>query len=284
LSTTALIVGAAVLIKVALVTAVVVQRRRLRQNKEIAREQERLTHLARVAIVGELSGGLAHELNQPLTSILSNAQAAQQALRGDRVDLAEVREILADIVAEDKRAGELIGRMRKLLKHEEPTLQAVEMNALLKEAQSLVRTNLTASQVTLDSEIENGLPAVNGDRIQIQQVVLNLLLNACDAVKDCTTADRRIQLVAKVDPQGRSLRIVVSDRGHGIAHDGLEHVFDAFFTTKPSGLGLGLAICRQIVSSHGGKLWATHNNGPGASFHLTLPIQDAVRERERSTG
>ena len=284
MSTTALIVGAAILVKVVLVTAVIVQRRRLRQNKETVREQQRLTHLARVAIVGELSGGLAHELKQPLTSILSNAQAAQQALQSDRVDLAEVREILADIVAEDKRAGELIGRMRALLKHEEPTLQAVEMNVLLKEAQSLVRTNLTASQVMLDSEVENELPAVNGDRIQIQQVVLNLLLNACDAVKDCAAADRRIQLVAKVDPPGRSLHIVVSDRGHGIARDGLEQVFDAFFTTKPNGLGLGLAICRQIVSSHGGRLWATHNNGPGASFHLTLPIQNAVRERERSTG
>ena len=272
------------MIKAALVTTLVVQRRRLRRNEVIVREQERLTHLARVAIVGELSGGLAHELNQPLTSILSNAQAAQQALQSDRVDLAEVREILADIVAEDKRAGELIGRMRALLKHEEPTLQAIEMNVLLKEAQSLVRTNLTASQVVLDSEVENGLPAVNGDRIQIQQVVLNLLLNACDAVKDCAAADRRIQLVAKVDPRGRSLHIVVSDRGHGIARDGLERVFDAFFTTKPNGLGLGLAICKQIVSSHGGKLWAAHNNGPGASFHLTLPIQAAVRERERSTG
>jgi len=284
LSTTALIVGAAILLKAALVTAVVVQRRRLRRNDETVREQERLTHLARVAIVGELSGGLAHELNQPLTSILSNAQAAQQALQGDRVDLAEVREILADIVAEDKRAGELIGRMRKLLKHEEPTLQSVEMYGLLKEAVSLVRINLTANQVMLDVEIENGLPGVTGDRIQIQQVVLNLLLNACDAVKDCPAADRIIQLVAKVDAQGRSLHIVVSDRGHGIARDGLEHVFDAFFTTKPNGLGLGLAICRQIVNAHGGRLWAAHNNGPGASFHLTLPLQDAVRQRERSTG
>jgi two-component system sensor kinase FixL len=284
LSTTVLIIGAAILLKAVLVTAVVVQRRRLRQNEKTMREQERLTHLARVAIVGELSGGLAHELNQPLTSILSNAQAAQQALQGDRVDLAEVREILADIVAEDKRAGELIGRMRKLLKHEEPTLQAVEMNALLNEAQSLVRINLTANQAMLDSEIENGLPAVIGDRIQIQQVVLNLLLNACDAAKDCPAAERRIRLVAKTDPRGQALHIVVSDRGHGIARDGLEQVFDAFFTTKPNGLGLGLAICRQIVSSHGGRLWATHNNGPGASFHLTLPIQDAVRVRERSTG
>jgi two-component system, LuxR family, sensor kinase FixL len=274
MSTTALLVGAAILAKVALVTTVVVQRRRLRRNDQVMREQQRLTHLARVAIVGELSGGLAHELNQPLTSILSNAQAAQQALQNDRVDLAEVREILADIVAEDKRAGELIGRMRTLLKHEAPTMQSVEMNSLLKEAVGLVRCNLTASQVMLDADVEHGLPGVNGDRIQIQQVVLNLLLNACDAVKDCASIDRRIELVAKTEPGGRALHLVVSDRGHGIATDDLARVFDAFYTTKPSGLGLGLAICQQIVSAHGGRLWATHNSaGPGASFHLTLPVQ-----------
>jgi two-component system, LuxR family, sensor kinase FixL len=285
MSTTAFIVVAAILAVVALVTAVVVQRRRLKRNDAVVREQQRLTHLARVAIVGELSGGLAHELNQPLTSILSNAQAAQQALQSDRVDLAEVREILADIVAEDKRAGELIGRMRTLLKHEAPTMQAVEMNSMLREAASLVRCNLTANQVTLDAEVEHGLPSVHGDRIQIQQVVLNLLLNACDAVKDCAAADRRIRLVARMEPCGRSMHFVISDRGHGIATDDLERVFDAFFTTKPSGLGLGLAICQQIVRDHGGRLWAAHNNsGPGASFHLTLPVQDAVRQRERSTG
>jgi two-component system, LuxR family, sensor kinase FixL len=284
MSATALIVGAAILAKVALVTTVLVQRRRLRKNENLAREQQRLTHLARVAIVGELSGGLAHELNQPLTSILSNAQAAQQALQSDRVDLAEVREILADIVAEDKRAGELIGRMRALLKQEAPTLQSVEMHGLLKEAQCLVRSSLTANRVKLDVDVPDRLPGVKGDRIQLQQVVLNLLLNACDAVKDCGAVDKQIQLIARAESRGRTLHIIVADRGHGIAGDGLERVFDAFFTTKPNGLGLGLAICKQIVQAHGGKLWAAHNNGPGVSFHLTLPAQEVVRERERPTG
>jgi two-component system sensor kinase FixL len=284
MSTTVLVVGAAIVAKAALVTALVVQRRKNKQDEETVREQKRLTHLARVAIVGELSGGLAHELNQPLTSILSNAQAAQHALQSDKVDLAEVREILADIVAEDKRASELIGRLRTLLKHEEPTMQQVETNALLKEAQCLVRSSLTAHQVTLSSDIESGLPQVLGDPIQLQQVLLNLLLNACDAVRDCEPADRRIELSARLESAERRLHVTVIDRGHGIAADGLDRVFDAFFTTKPNGLGLGLAICRQIACAHGGRLWATHNGDRGAAFHLTLPVMDEVRHVERSTG
>src|SRR3954451_3723889 len=145
---TAAIVIAALLIKGTLIGAIVMQRRRIRREGEALRETQRLAHLARGAIVGELSGGLAHELNQPLTSILSNAQAAQQALARDRVDLAEVREILADIVAEDKRAGELIGRIRTLLKRQESVKQAIDMSDLLREVQSLVKSSLTSRQVT----------------------------------------------------------------------------------------------------------------------------------------
>lgn len=284
MSAIAAIVIAALLIKGVLIGAIVMQRRRNRRDDETLAEQQRLAHLARVAVVGELSGGLAHELNQPLTSILSNAQAAQQALSRDRVDLAEVREILADIVAEDKRAGELICRIRGLLKRQDSVKQAVDMNALLQEAQNLVRSSLAARQVTLTATLEPGLPQVTGDGVQLQQVLLNLLLNACDAVKDCDPADRRIELDVRVEAQGATLHVTVADHGHGIAADGLERVFDAFFTTKPDGLGLGLAICRQIVNAHGGRLWAAHNGGRGAAFHMTLPAANAVRERERATG
>ena len=252
MSTTVAIVGAAILVKAALITAIVVQRRRIRKEDATAREQQRLAHLARVAIVGELSGGLAHELNQPLTSILSNAQAAQQALTRDQVDLAEVREILADIVAEDKRAGELIGRLRSLLKHQECEKQAIPIGAVLTEVQSLVRSSLTTRQVSLNATLAPDLPEIMGDRVQLQQVLLNLLLNACDAVKDCEPENRHVDLDAFVEKASGTLHVTVTDHGHGIATDGLERVFDAFFTTKPNGLGLGLAICRQIVSAHGG--------------------------------
>jgi two-component system sensor kinase FixL len=281
---TVAIVIAALLIKGTLIGAIVVQRRRIRREDETVKEQQRLAHLARVAIVGELSGGLAHELNQPLTSILSNAQAAQQALARDCVDLAEVREILADIVAEDKRAGELIGRIRTLLKRQDTVKQAIDMSDLLREVQSLVKSSLTSREVTLNATLAPALPEILGDRIQLQQVLLNLLLNACDAVKECEPADRHIELEARAEAEGHALHVIVTDHGHGIVADGLEQVFDAFFTTKPEGLGLGLAICRQIVNAHGGRLWAAHNGEHGAAFHLTLPAANAVRERDRATG
>ena len=284
MSAIAAIVIAALLIKGTLIGAIVMQRRRIRREDEAQKEQQRLAHLARVAVVGELSGGLAHELSQPLTSILSNAQAAQQALARDCVDLVEVREILADIVAEDKRAGELIGRIRSLLKRQDSVKQSVDASALLQEVQLLVKSSLTSRLVTLNATLAPGLPEVLGDRIQLQQVLLNLLLNACDAVKECEPAGRHIDLDARADAEGQMLHVVVTDHGHGIAADGLERVFDAFFTTKPEGLGLGLAICRQIATAHGGRLWAEHNGERGAAFHLTLPAVDAMRERERATG
>ena len=284
MSAIAAIVIAALLIKGTLIGAIVMQRRRIRREDEAQKEQQRLAHLARVAVVGELSGGLAHELSQPLTSILSNAQAAQQALARDCVDLVEVREILADIVAEDKRAGELIGRIRSLLKRQDSVKQSVDTGALLQEVQLLVKSSLTSRLVTLNATLAPGLPEVLGDRIQLQQVLLNLLLNACDAVKECEPAGRHIDLDARADAEGQMLHVVVTDHGHGIAADGLERVFDAFFTTKPEGLGLGLAICRQIVNAHGGRLWAEHNGGGGAAFHMTLPAVNVARERERATG
>jgi C4-dicarboxylate-specific signal transduction histidine kinase len=273
MSTTAALVGGVILLKAVLIGVLVAQRRRSSRSEDKAREEQRqLVHLARVAVVGELSGGLAHELNQPLTVILSNAQAAQQALARDRVDVAELREILDDIVAADKRAEVIITRLRRLLKREELTLRRVGLAPLLEEVLSLVRSNLSAHCVQLEAHIADDLPDVLGDAVQIQQVLLNLLLNACDALSDAAPEDRRIELEAAREPEGRLVHVRVRDHGPGIDSDGLERVFDAFFTTKPNGLGLGLAICKQIVTAHGGRLWATQNGGRGAAFHMTLPI------------
>lgn len=280
MSTTAAIVGAAVLVKAVLIGALVMQRRRNRHDEEMVEEQKRLTHLARVSIVGELSGGIAHELNQPLTSILSNAQAAQQALARDKVDVRELREILDDIVAEDKRAGALIDRLRRLLKREESSCRAVCMQTLIRETVCLVRSRLTANHVKVDTHIGAELPAVHGDPVQLQQVLLNLLINACDALSEADAVDRCIDLDARLDASGQFVYLQVRDRGPGIGSDGLERVFDAFFTTKANGLGLGLAICRQIVASHGGSLWATHNDDRGAAFHVTLPVKETGIESD----
>jgi two-component system sensor kinase FixL len=272
MSATIAIVGAAVFVKAMLIGGLVMQRRRNRRDDAALEEQRQLAHLARVAIVGEISGGLAHELNQPLTSILSNAQAAQQALARDKLDVNELREILDDIVNEDKRAGALIERLRTLLRREETTLERVGVGPLLKDALSLVRTKLTEQHVRLDARIPADLPDVLGDAVQLQQVVLNLLLNACDALSAAEPANRCINVEATPEENGSIVHVRVSDRGPGIDSDGLERVFDAFFTTKPNGLGLGLAICRQIVTAHGGRLWATQNEDRGAAFHLTLPV------------
>jgi two-component system, LuxR family, sensor kinase FixL len=272
MSATVAIVSAAVLAKAALIGALVMQRRRRQREDQMYEEQQRLVHLARVAVVGELSGGLAHELNQPLTSILSNAQAAQRLLQRDHVDNPELREMLDDIVAEDKRAGALIERLRTLLRRESPTLQRLELAPLLQDCLSLVRSKLTAERARVSTRIAADLPDVLGDSVQLQQVVLNLLLNACDALTDAQPADRCIAVDAYREADDHFVHITVSDRGPGIEVDSLERVFDAFFTTKPTGLGLGLAICRQIVSAHGGRLWATHNEERGATFHLTLPV------------
>ena len=272
MSATIAIVSAAVFVKAMLIGGLVLQRRRNRRDDAALDEQRQLAHLARVAIVGEISGGLAHELNQPLTSILSNAQAAQQALARDKLDVNELREILDDIVNEDKRAGALIERLRTLLRREETTLARVGMGPLLKDALSLVRTKLTEQHVRLDARIPADLPDVLGDAVQLQQVVLNLLLNACDALSAAEPANRCINVEVTPEENGSIIYVRVSERGPGIDSDGLERVFDAFFTTKPNGLGLGLAICRQIVTAHGGRLWATQNEDRGAAFHLTLPV------------
>lgn len=259
----------------ALICALLVQRRRRRLESERKRaeaqwQRQQLTHLTRVAILGQLSGALAHELNQPLTSILSNAQAAQRFLGGDRVDLHEVREILEDIINDDKRAGEVIRRLHALLKRGETRMQSIDVPALIHEVLTLAHSDLVVRQVQVDTRLAPDSPDVLGDRVQIQQVLLNLLLNAVEAMHDNDPQDRRVAIRAA--PDGRAMHIAVEDCGAGIADGELESVFDAFFTTKSDGLGLGLAICRSIVVAHGGRLWATRNATRGATFHFTLPI------------
>jgi C4-dicarboxylate-specific signal transduction histidine kinase len=237
---------------------------------ESQHQRQQLAHLTRVAILGQLSGALAHELNQPLTSILSNAQAAQHFLARDPVDLPEVREILDDIVNDDKRAGEVIRRLRAMLKRGETQMQQLDLSQLVREVLALAHSDLIVRQVEVTANVPPGLPPVPGDRVQIQQVLLNLLLNASEAMVTNAARDRRIDIA--VTHEGRLVHVKVSDRGVGIAEGQLENIFDAFYTTKSNGLGLGLAICRSIISAHGGRLWATHNeSGSGSTFYFTLP-------------
>ena len=238
---------------------------------EIAQQRNELAHLSRVTMLGELSGSLAHELNQPLTAILSNAQAAQRFLAHENADLDNVRDILKDIVAEDKRAGEIIRRLRLLLKKGEVQQQALDANEVVQEVLKLVHSDLVNHGVAAHTELAPGLPAVKADRVQIQQVLLNLVMNACDAMSGTPGGDRKL-IVGTSPADNKGVLISITDQGTGIAPDKLEQVFEPFFSTKPHGMGLGLTVCRTIITVHGGKLWAVNNPDRGATFHVNLLV------------
>ena len=244
---------------------------RKKAEQEIQQQRNELAHLSRVTMLGELAGSLAHELNQPLTAVLSNAQAAQRFLAHDHPDLNEVRDILADIVAEDKRAGEVIRRLRLLLKKGEVQHQPLNVNEVVQEVLKLVRSDLVNQGVTAQTELAPNLPVLCGDRVQLQQVLLNLVMNACDAMAGL--ARNRCQITIRTAlAGGDSVRVSVVDSGPGIAAEKLEQVFDPFYTTKSHGMGLGLTVCRTIITAHAGKLWATSDPRRGATFHFSLPV------------
>jgi PAS domain S-box-containing protein len=244
-----------------------------RKQAELQLQQQRhlLTHLTRVATLGELSGALAHELNQPLTSILSNAQAALRLLERGVVDLGELREILRDIADEDRRAGEVIRRLRALLRRGETPRQPIDVNEVTSEVLRLARSELIGHGVTVTVQLTPGLPKVRGDRVALQQVLLNLIVNACDAMRQDEPLQRALTVATTLDGEG-AVRVAIVDRGAGITAEGVERVFEPFFTTKEHGLGLGLVICRSIVAAHGGHLDAANNADRGATFWFTLPV------------
>jgi PAS domain S-box-containing protein len=242
-------------------------------DMEVEQRRKEVTHLTRVAILGELSGALAHELNQPLTAILSNAQAAQRLLARAPSDAGLVREILDDIVADDLRAGEVITRLRALLKRGEASFKPLHLNEVATEVLALARSELIDRHVTVSTRLTPGLPGTLGDRVQLQQVMLNLLLNACEAMSSKRSGERMLTVSTALDGDGLLLTSI-ADRGSGIPSDTPDRLFEPFFTTKPHGLGLGLSICRSIITAHGGRLWADNNPDGGATFTVALPAHN----------
>ncbi len=252
---------------------------RRRAEEELAQQQRQITHLTRVAMLGELSGALAHELQQPLTAILCNAQAAQMLTAKSSLDVVELREILQDIVTDDKHAGQIIHHLRALLMRGEMHFHRHEIAELLDGVLILARGTLTERKIDVETHIEEGVPAILGDRVELQQVLLNLVLNASESMSQNAAGDRRLELTAAFDPEHGGVRTSVLDRGTGIDSEKLERVFDPFVTTKEGGLGLGLAVCRSIITAHRGQLWAENRSDRGAAFHFVLPVA-AMEERQ----
>ncbi|SDR63376.1 PAS domain S-box-containing protein [Rhizobiales bacterium GAS113] len=250
------------------------------QEKAAEREsthwRQELMHLTRVATLGELSGAMAHELNQPLTAVLANAQIAQLLLSRNDRDLAELREILADIVTDTRRAGEVIRHLRTLFAKSETQIHPLDLNEVVAEVLKLVHSDLVARRINVTSRLAPNLPVVHGDRVQLQQVLLNLIFNACDAMAENELAER--DLTVMTAPDGLvTARISIADRGRGIKADMLDRLFKPFVTTKSRGLGLGLSICRSIVEAHGGRMWAINNPERGATFCVALPANGGTR-------
>jgi PAS domain S-box-containing protein len=248
--------------------------RKLAEHEMLLLRQE-VAHVSRVSMLGQLASALAHEINQPISAILRNAEAAEILLEAASPDLEEIRAIITDIREDDKRAGNVIDRMRSFLRRQSLDTRALDVGELILETRSLVRADALARQVKLDLDVPADLPRVRGDRVHIQQVLLNLLVNGMDAL-DKTDANRKHVTVTAFYGGARTVEIAVSDAGSGIPSDKFEHIFNPFFTTKPKGMGMGLPISRTIIEAHGGKLWVENNKLGGATFHFTLPIAEKV--------
>ena len=245
-----------------------------------ARESERryremqmeLAHANRVATTGQLTASIAHEVNQPIAATVTNAQAALRWLDARPPDLDEVRQALARIVRDAHRAGDVIGRIRDLIKKAPPRTNSVDMNQAVREVIELIRGEVVKNGVSLQMELGKGLPLIKGDRVQLQQVALNLIINAVQAVGAVADGAREVLITtAQADPNG--VLVAVKDSGPGLAPASLERLFEAFYTTKPGGLGMGLSICRSIIEAHEGRVWVTANLPQGAVFQFTLPLE-----------
>jgi len=240
-------------------------------EREAARLRQDLAHIGRISAMGELAASLAHELNQPLTAILNNAEVALQQLDATAPDCASLREILVDIVADDKRAAEVIRRLRALVSKGELQHVALDINEVVAEVAQLVRNDVVLRKIPMAVHLAPGLPTIRGDRVQLQQVVLNMILNALEAMVEPDGRQRSLALRTARAADG-TVMVAVEDSGIGIDVDEVERMFEPLYTTKPTGLGMGLAIARTIVQAHGGQLHASNNPAGGATFDFTLPV------------
>jgi C4-dicarboxylate-specific signal transduction histidine kinase len=241
------------------------------QAEEALREaQAQLAHVTRVATVGEMTASIAHEVNQPLSAIVINSDTCLRWLARDPPNLDEARDVAQCIVRDGKRAGDVINRIRALATKTATAKERMNVNEAIEEVVALTRSEVRRNKVTLRTELEDDLSPVLGDRVQLQQVVFNLIMNGVEAMS--TVGERPRELVIRTQKdESDQVRVAVQDSGIGLDPQSMERIFDAFYTTKEDGMGMGLSISRSIVQNHGGRLWAVANDGPGTTFQFTVP-------------
>lgn len=242
---------------------------RKRAEEALQKAQAELAHVARVSTLGELAASIAHELNQPLAAIVADANACLNWLDADHPDIDGIREALAGVMTEGYRAAEVIGRIRALCRRSDPHRERLDINDVIREVVLLARHEVLGHRVSLRTDLASALPAVLGDRVQLQQVLINLVMNGMEAME--LVMDRPRELLIRSHHEAERVLVAVQDSGTGIKPDKVDQMFDAFFTTKPRGMGMGLSISRSIIEAHSGRLWACPNAGPGATFQISLP-------------
>jgi PAS domain S-box-containing protein len=243
----------------------------LRESERRYREaQAELAHVTRVTTLGELTASIAHEVKQPIGATVTNAQAALRFLDAEVVDTNELREILRDIVKDGNRAGAVINRISDLTKKAPPRRDRFEINGTIREVIEFIRGEAVKNRVLVRFELANHLPSVWGDRVELQQVILNLVMNGIEAMQSVEDRPREL-MIRSVQEGTQDVCVSIMDRGVGFSAENTDQLFTAFFTTKPNGMGMGLSICRSIIEAHNGRLWATANAPHGATFQFSLP-------------
>jgi C4-dicarboxylate-specific signal transduction histidine kinase len=246
-----------------------VTERRL-SEEALGKARSDLAHVARVTSLGALTASIAHEVNQPLSGIITNASTCLRMLAADPPNVDGAQETARRTIRDGNRASDVITRLRALFSKKEATTEPVDLNEATREVIALSSSDLQRSRVVLRSELADDLPPVTGDRVQLQQVILNLLLNAADAMSGVDDRPRHLTIGTERE-EGDRVRLTVRDTGVGIDPHNMDGLFDAFYTTKSAGMGMGLSVSRSIIESHHGRLWAAPNDGPGATFSFSIP-------------
>jgi C4-dicarboxylate-specific signal transduction histidine kinase len=243
---------------------------RKQADEALRKAQAELAHVARIMTLGELAASIAHEVNQPLSGVVMNGNACLRWLAGDSPNVDEAREAVRRIVRDGKRAGDIITRIRALATKKAAEKERLDMNEAIREVMALAGDELRKNRVAVRTEFAPDLSPVLGDRVQLQQVVLNLVMNGIEATSSVEERPREL-VVRTQNHEGDQVRVTVKDSGAGVDPQSMERMFEAFYTTKRGGMGMGLSISRSIIQNHGGKLWAVANEGPGISVQFAIP-------------